>query len=726
VIDKLVQAICPNMPKDRKVVETSIKDKYFHVDLREHILYVPRNDVLRANLGMIDSFTEACRAFGNMTDTDFNAFKYDWNFLKEYPERHQSFYVWDWDSQHTLQKIEEGVADGKVSPYVSVDIETRKIHWEDNHVLLIGIGWMSADMQYEYSSTFCVSAQALSEDMYKEMWQAFQDFFANKDIHFIWHNGKFDTGRLKYLMNMDARVDEDTMLMHYVGINERRGTHGLKDLGSLYLQAPKWDDKLDEYKKTWCREHKIKLADFTYDLIPLPVLVPYLHMDCISTLRLYHLFSRLMRVESKQIYKLLIKASNAYRELELNGIKLDVNYLSELRDSLEERIEDAQAEVDKTAALLWDPIRYTKESGARSVPKAFSIKSPKQLKWMLEKIMGRRIESTGKDVLEELAAEVEHQEDSVGKEFIKAIFELRKANKYLDTYVTGIQEELCRDLRVRATYNLHGTETGRLSCSAPNMQNIPRDKTIKNLFVAPQGKILLQLDYSQAELRVLAYLSDDDWLTDVYVQGHDLHDKVAEQMFGPDFNKEQRVMAKTINFGIAYGRGAASLSETFGLSMPEAQKLIDNWFAPMPNVKKYLSDQKRAPFRGINITTAFGRMRSFIITNDNRYHVQNEAMNMAIQSTASDCTMISLCTIQDWIKEKGYQDKVKICITVHDSIVLEVDDNKALIDEVATECTQVMSNVPKKYLSNNRVPFRADAEVGYSWGNMKEWVPDEG
>lgn len=83
-----------------------------------------------------------------------------------------------------------------------------------------------------------------------------------------------------------------------------------------------------------------------------------------------------------------------------------------------------------------------------------------------------------------------------------------------------------------------------------NMQNIPRDKTIKNLFVAPQGKILLQLDYSQAELRVLAYLSDDDWLTDVYVQGHDLHDKVAEQMFGPDFNKEQRVMAKTINFGM--------------------------------------------------------------------------------------------------------------------------------------------------------------------------------
>ena len=124
-----------------------------------------------------------------------------------------------------------------------------------------------------------------------------------------------------------------------------------------------------------------------------------------------------------------------------------------MRDSLEERIENAQAEVDKTAALLWDPIRYAKESGARSVPKAFSIKSPKQLKWMLEKIMGRRIESTGKDILEDLAAEVEHQEDSIGKEFIQAIFELRKANKYLDTYVTGIQEELCRDLRVRATYN---------------------------------------------------------------------------------------------------------------------------------------------------------------------------------------------------------------------------------------------------------------------------------
>lgn len=710
MIQKLVNAICPDMPSDRQVKATNIMDRYFTIDMRERILYVPSNDAMRANLSLLDSFSESVKAFERMTDEDFSSFKYKWDFFETNPENHQL----ETDPVYIgtrLNNIKVGIEEGIYTPYVSVDIETRKVHWEDNKILLVGLAYEDY-FGNEYSLSF--PFDAAPKDI-------LQEFFDNPKAKFIWQNGKFDKGRMKYLGNINVRVDEDTMLMHYVGINERRGTHGLKDLGCLYLQAPKWDDQLDKYKKDWCREHRVKLSDFTYDLIPTGVLVPYLHMDCISTLRLFHVFEKIMRPESKDIYRWLIKASNVYSRVELNGAYLDVNYLGELREVLTERIDEANAIIERTSQQLWNPIAYVRDSGARSIPKAFNMKSPKQLKWMLEQIMKRPVEGTGKEYLEELAAEVEHAEDSVGKEFIQAITSLRKSNKYLDTYVTGLQETLCRDLRIRSTYNLHGTETGRLSCSDPNMQNIPRDAFIKNLFTAPEGKTLLQLDYSQAELRVLAYLSGDDWLTDVYVQKHDLHDRVAEQMFGPNFDKEQRVMAKTINFGIAYGRGAASIAKVFNLSMPEAQKLIDDWFVPMPDVKNYLNNQKRAPFKGIPINTVFGRQRSFIITNDNRHSISNEAMNMPIQSTASDCTMISLCTIQDWIDENDLNEKVKIIITVHDSIVLEVDDDKELVDRVAEACTTIMREVPARYLPDCCVPFVADAEVGPSWGNLEKW-----
>lgn len=703
-INDLVKAVCPEMPDDRRVSTTSVLDKYYHINLAEKTLFVPTLEVLRANLSEVDRFIEACHAFAKITDWESK--EYRWDNLG--PFKH---YESVQEAKEVLDSILEGIHCGTFDSYIVVDIETRQVHWEDNRLLCIGIAYQDID-----GTEYTISFEWPSKNV-----DYLNAFFGHVEPRFVWHNGKFDIGRLKYLKNVDARVDEDTMLMHYIGINERRGTHSLKDLGPLYLQAPKWDDQLQAYKKSWCASHKVKLSDFMYDDIPLEVLIPYLHMDCLATLRLYHKFKNIMRPGSEKIYRILIEASNIYSQVELNGVYMDTDYCEELRIKLEEEIAQAEAQINIAVEALWDPIKYARETGARAVPKAFNMKSPKQLKWLLEKILQRPVPGTGADILEELAKEVEG--DDLGTQFIKGISAMRKYSKYLDTYVIGLQQTLCNDHRIRCSYNLHGTETGRLSSSDPNMQNIPRDKLIRNLFVAPEGKKLVQLDYSQAELRVLAYLSDDDWLTDVYVKGDDLHDRVALQMFGPDFDKEQRVMAKTINFGIAYGRGAQSLSDKFGLSNAEAQKLIDNWFLPMPKVKAYLSESKQKPFKNIPVTTVFGRQRSFIITSENRYRIQNEAMNMPIQSTASDCTLISLCTIHKWIQEQGLQDRVKIIITVHDSIVLEVDDDEALINKVAQSCIDIMENVPKKYLPGLRVPFVADAEVGYKWGELSKWTP---
>lgn len=254
-----------------------------------------------------------------------------------------------------------------------------------------------------------------------------------------------------------------------------------------------------------------------------------------------------------------------------------------------------------------------------------------------------------------------------------------------------------------------------------NMQNIPRNKRIKNLFVADEGKKFIQLDYSQAELRTLAYLSGDAFLTNVYVTGQDLHDAVALQMFGPGFTKEQRVLAKTINFGIVYGRGPKAISEKFRIPFGEAKALVMNWFKQMPEVDKWIKAQKLKALKNEVPETCLGRQRHFVITEDKLYHIQNEYVNFPVQSLASDMTVFSLIEINNLIKERGWQERAKIVINVHDSIVIEVDDDETFLQEIARESLKIMETIPVQYLPNCNVPFVADAEVGYKWGEMKAY-----
>lgn len=332
---------------------------------------------------------------------------------------------------------------------------------------------------------------------------------------------------------------------------------------------------------------------------------------------------------------------------------------------------------------------------------------------MLETATGTKLVSTDKDALEELAIKFPKLE------VLQALGKLRKHNKYLDTYVISMRESICKDGRIRCSFNLQGTETGRLSSSGPNMHNIPRNKRIKNMFVASEGYKFVQLDYSQAELRVLAYLSGDEFLTQVYLDDEDLHNAVALKMFGPGFTKEQRVWAKTINFGIAYGRGPGSLCQVFGIDMSAAKKLISDWYKPMPGVKAWIDKTRNEPLKGIVTPTIFGRERNYIITNENRNSISNQAANFPIQSIASDMTVMSLCDIQDIIVERGWQGKVRIVNTVHDSIVIEVLDDHHLLLEVMQIGKDIMSKQADK-LPGCRVPFKADAEIGDSWGALED------
>lgn len=680
---KIVDNLEPNLPEDHVVRTTMNHEKWFKII--GGVLNIPSENALRGNFVLVDKLIEALH-----------------NFKHWQPQKG----IWD-DSKIqgvTYTSVEDCIQAIKflgTQKVLACDIETRNTGYSKNKLLLLGIAYNDYD---------AIVISNFDDKVLQEL----QKLFDREDIVFIWQNGKFDTSRLMYLVNLRARIDEDTMLQHYAGINEHKGTHGLKDLGELYLQTPPWDDELNNFKRKWCLQNRVKMADFQYDMIPLEVLIPYLYRDTCAAFQLNKLFKTLMRPGSEGVYRSLIRAANVFKEIEYNGCLIDIDYIYELQDELDTLILEANRKVKETSAVLWDPSLYMLETGARAFPGPFNLKSPKQLKWMLERATGEKLEKTDRDTLDRLV------EDYPEIPFIQAICDLRKYNKYMDTYVQGMFDVMDTDHRVRCTFNLHGTETGRLSCSDPNMQNIPRSKMIKNLFVAPKGYQLVQFDYSQAELRTLAWLSQDEYLRETYREGKDLHDAMALKIFGPGFTKEQRVAAKTVNFGIPYGRGPGSIRGKLHMSMGEATKLVRDWYAAAPGAKRFVDSMRKVPYVAEPYTTVFGRQRHYIITADNRNHVENEAVNFPVSSVASDLTMLSVCSIHDQLIAEGID--ARIVNTVHDSIIIECIDDPAALKRVVEIGTSTMANMPKKYLVEPPLdfPFKADAEIGPKWGGLQD------
>lgn len=715
-MERIVKQIAPDMPSDRHVKATRDVVSWYKINFTERTLLVPPLNVLKVNMRELERFSEAVKAFEH---TDLESTEFNWNDL----DLHEAV-----DEAIPLA-LSNMLLQARVNGgLIACDIETRRLEWEDNKLLSIGFAYGPDSCLAIYDIP--IGGARNSTHCFDEVvYDALQEVFNQPDITYVWHNGKFDCGRLKYLCNIDAHVDEDTMLQHYACINEKQGTHGLKELGQLYLQAPAWEDELDGIKRKWCKDHKVPLKDFMYDSIPTETLIPYMQRDCIATYRLHQVFNKLARPGSQFIYKQLCRASTAYGNIELNGLRIDVDYLEDLEAELDKLVAQSQKRLDTVAGKYWNPILYSAATGAK-IKKGemeFSPKSPKQLKWMLGEVMGHPVPSTDAMTMQTLLEEVEHSGDTDAKEFMESILDVRKYSKYLETYVLGMRDVLCKDNRVRGTFNLHGTETGRLSSSNPNMQNIPRNKMIKNLIVASPGMKLLQLDYSQAELRVLAMLSRDPALIDIYVQGKDLHDAVCDMMFGEGSHKdkEKRMLAKTINFGIAYGRGAGSIATAFGKTMQEAQDIINRWFAPMPKVKEFIFERRRMANRGEPCVTIFGRERHFVLTDAELNHIQNEYINTPIQGTASDFTMLSLLSIYDYLKE-NWVGKARIVSTVHDSIIIEVEDKPEYLKEIGNKCVQIMAETPLQYVPDCPVPFVADAEIGYKWGEMYKLDPETG
>lgn len=307
---------------------------------------------------------------------------------------------------------------------------------------------------------------------------------------------------------------------------------------------------------------------------------------------------------------------------------------------------------------------------------------------------------------------------------IEDILLYRELQKLLSTYIDNLPQLVAGDGRLHTTLNQAGTTTGRMSSTNPNLQNIPvrgeMGTAIRDGFMAPKGSTLVGFDYSQIEMRVLAALSQDEHLMEVFRVGTDVHTSVASRVFKvaeKDVTPEMRRRAKVINFGIVYGMGVNALKDNLGSTRKEAQEFYDNYFLTFPKIAKYFEEVKAEAKKDGFTTTYFGRHRFFPGLKSAipfiRASAERMAMNAPLQGTAADIIKIAMKRAHDGLEKANLISKAHLLLQIHDELLFEVEEGSVeKVCEVVKEAMEHAVDFP--------VPTTVSIEVGERWGSMKE------
>ena len=419
-----------------------------------------------------------------------------------------------------------------------------------------------------------------------------------------------------------------------------------------------------------------------------------------------HLFSALeeeMRkaCESAGVDKILdeieIPLVNVLAKIEENGFKINPSGMEEYSVALEGLAQELSERIYMQAG------------------REFNINSPKQLGEVLFVELGLRAPkktksgySTSAEVLEELRSEAAIVDD---------ILEYRQVTKLRGTYAAALPSLADKNDRIHTDFKQALTATGRLSSADPNLQNIPirtkMGREMRRYFIADEGYSLVDADYSQIELRLLAHISDDYNMIDAFSSGEDIHRKTAAAVFGvpeESVNEEMRKRAKAVNFGIVYGISGFSLAKDIGTSVPEATKYIKNYLMNYPSIDSYLEAVVENAKTDGYTTTLFGRRRyipELSAQNGNlRAFGKRVAMNAPIQGTAADIMKLAMLKVDNALKNAGLD--AKIVMQVHDELVIEVKDSDI------TACMEIVKTEMES-VADLKVPLTVDVTVGKNW-----------
>ena len=504
---------------------------------------------------------------------------------------------------------------------------------------------------------------------------------------------------MKYDAKMFARNGvnvapiDDTMLMSYA-MHGGLHNHGMDFLSERYLSHKPISIK------TLLGAGK---SAITFDRVPLEDAVKYAAEDADITLRLWQKFKPQLHVaQVTTVYETLERPLVAVlAEMEMHGIKVDRDHLSRMSNNFAQKMAGLEDEIHQLAGG------------------PFNVGSPKQLGEILFDRMalpgGKKGKTdayaTGADVLEDLAAE--------GHELPARVLDWRQMAKLKSTYTDALQDHIHPDTgRVHTSYVISGASTGRLASTDPNLQNIPvrteEGRRIREAFVADEGNVLLSLDYSQIELRILAHIADIPELKQAFRDGIDIHALTASQMFGVPLDQmtpDIRRKAKAINFGVIYGISGFGLARNLRIPRAEAQAFIDTYFERFPGIRAYMDKTVEFAKEHGYVQTLFGRKIHTPEINARGPHAgfsRRAAINAPIQGTAADVIRRAMIRMPKAISHLP----ARMLLQVHDELLFEVP--KDHVDETIAVVKRVMEGaaMPAVHLD---VPMEVDAGQGANW-----------
>ena len=616
--------------------------------------------------------------------------------MPEWPDIDRDAY----ECVQTLDKLEEWIARAQAARILAVDTETNSLDAISAELVGVSLAIGPNDACYiplghGGSDMFAEKPEQVDRDA---AIAALKPLLENDAVLKIGQNIKYDLNVLARHGISVAPID-DTMVISFA-LDAGRGTdgigggHGMDELAERHL-----GHTCMSFKEV-CGTGKKQIP---FGEVPLEVATKYAAEDAEVTWRLWkHLKPRLALEGGTKIYERVDRPLvPVVARMEREGIKVDRAALSRLSEEFANRTAAIEAEIHEIAGG------------------EFTIGSPKQLGEVLFDKLGYKGGKKGKSgqystdqsVLEKLANE--------GAPIANKVLEYRQLTKLKSTYTDALQEAInARTGRVHTSYSLVGAQTGRLSSTDPNLQNIPIrteiGREIRKAFVPAAGNVLLAADYSQIELRLAAHMADVPQLREAFEADEDIHARTAQEMFGT-VDRDTRARAKTVNFAILYGISRWGLAGRLGVEADEAQEIIDTYFQRFPGIQNYIHETLESVRERGYSETLFGRKTWFPRINSKnqaeRQGSERAAINAPIQGTSADIIKRAMARMLPALEEAGLPH-VRMLLQVHDELVFELPEGD--VEKASPVIEKVMAEAAEPAVTLT-VPLGVEIGTGASW-----------
>ena len=594
-----------------------------------------------------------------------------------------------------LKEIDNWIEEAEEKGEVAVDTETSSL--DPHQADLIGLSLSSKIGKACYIPIGHDPKKSLDKGL---VLKKLKPLLEDPSIKKIGQNIKFDFIVLfKHGINITSM--EDTMLMSYV-LDAGKNRHNMDTLSEIHLNHKPiaFKDLVGTGKK-----------EINFGSVEVEKAKDYAAEDADVTYRLYKKFNKSLKDEKMtNIYEVFEKPMiKILAFMEIEGVKVNNQFLKTLSLKFEKKIEKIQKEVFKISK------------------KEFNIASPKQLGEVLYndlkiadlKKTKKGSFATSASVLEDLAFK--------GHKFPQLVLDWRQISKLKNTYSDSLPEHInSQTKRVHTSFLLAATTTGRLASSDPNLQNIPikseDGKDIRKAFVAEKGYSLISADYNQIEMRILADLANVKELKKAFKNNEDIHSLTASQIFNINIdkvNQDQRRKAKAINFGIIYGISQYGLAKQINVSNYEAEEFLNSYFAKFPEIKVYMDQTIKFCRKSGYVNNIFGRKSHFMNINDKNFNIRNfqerAAINAPIQGSASEIMRLAMIRLSEKLNDQK-NNKTKMLLQIHDELIFETpeDDVKRISKIIIEEMSSVVNSDHHSF----SIPLTVDLNTGNNWGQL--------